>query len=519
MKKSKSTKRALLASALSMLLCLAMLIGSTFAWFTDSVTSGKNRIVAGNLDVELAFKNAGKTEWTNVVNESTDDPKFFVDKDGGEILWEPGVMAVTQFKVSNVGSLALKYSLKTIKAAFNETANGEDLSDVIKFAVISNDLYDTSREQILNSNPDFADFTSFTAENNLLPEGEEIFTVVAYWKPNVVDDNIYNINNGKTTSDNTPLYIDIEIKLVATQTPSENDSFDKNYDQNAWLDLKMKDNGNGTYTNVDEADSLYVKDNSGYVEVKEDVETTGLYTAVEGSDKYVATEAALTAATSDAGNVTLIQPIEVVNTSTAYSQDPTFDFKVDSVIDLNEKPLSIESASGQNGIKVSKPSVDSPAPSVTFSNGTITMNKAISSSYPVVRAEKTEVTLDNMTVELTADTGTCVTAASDGGKVIIKNTTVKGPNTTYSNAVHTGSQSTLEFENATVIGGVRVENNGNIIIKSGDFTQATFYFGGSSGTHIVYAGTFAVNPKTAGFRLAEGSTVAPQGDIWVVTAG
>ena len=51
----KHTKRALLTSDLAMLVCVALLIGSTFAWFTDNVTSGINRIVAGNLDVELAY--------------------------------------------------------------------------------------------------------------------------------------------------------------------------------------------------------------------------------------------------------------------------------------------------------------------------------------------------------------------------------------------------------------------------------------------------------------------------------
>ena len=44
MTKKRSTKRALLLSALSLLMCISMLIGSTFAWFTDSVTSGSNVI-------------------------------------------------------------------------------------------------------------------------------------------------------------------------------------------------------------------------------------------------------------------------------------------------------------------------------------------------------------------------------------------------------------------------------------------------------------------------------------------
>ena len=57
MENSKHTKRSLIASLLSVMLCMAMLIGSTFAWFTDNVTSGKNKIVAGNLDIELKCKN------------------------------------------------------------------------------------------------------------------------------------------------------------------------------------------------------------------------------------------------------------------------------------------------------------------------------------------------------------------------------------------------------------------------------------------------------------------------------
>ena len=53
MTNSKTTRRALVLSVLSLLLCCSMLVGTTFAWFTDSVTSGKNKIVAGNLDIEL----------------------------------------------------------------------------------------------------------------------------------------------------------------------------------------------------------------------------------------------------------------------------------------------------------------------------------------------------------------------------------------------------------------------------------------------------------------------------------
>lgn len=242
MKKSYTTKRALLFSVLSMLLCVAMLVGSTFAWFTDSVTSGKNRIVAGNLDVELYYKNASTSDWKNASEASVANPNFFVDKAGNDIHWEPGAMSVTQFKVVNSGSLALEYSLETLKADFNSMA-GHDLSEVIKFAVVDNDEFADleTRDDVIAMDYYFDDFTSFSySGSTLLPEDkaengefEEIFTVVAYWEP-TAEDNLYNVNNGQLTDDETDrLYIDIEIQLTAKQLPFEEDSFGNNYDENA----------------------------------------------------------------------------------------------------------------------------------------------------------------------------------------------------------------------------------------------------------------------------------------------
>ena len=58
MSKTKTTKRALLSSVLAMLLCVTMLIGTTFAWFTDTASTAVNKIQAGNLDVALEMKDA-----------------------------------------------------------------------------------------------------------------------------------------------------------------------------------------------------------------------------------------------------------------------------------------------------------------------------------------------------------------------------------------------------------------------------------------------------------------------------
>ncbi len=106
MQKSKQTKRALLTSVLAMLVCLSMLVGSTFAWFTDSVSTGVNRIVSGTLDVALLDKNGNSLE-----GQTLD----FVKAEGFEsetILWEPGcTYNLPEIYIKNNGNLALKYQI------------------------------------------------------------------------------------------------------------------------------------------------------------------------------------------------------------------------------------------------------------------------------------------------------------------------------------------------------------------------------------------------------------------------
>ena len=99
MTKQKSTKKTLLTSVLSLVLCVAMLVGTTFAWFTDSVTSANNKIQAGNLkiDLELLDKTSGK--WNSI--KKSNAPIFDYDK------WEPGYTDVKVLKVENEGTLAL----------------------------------------------------------------------------------------------------------------------------------------------------------------------------------------------------------------------------------------------------------------------------------------------------------------------------------------------------------------------------------------------------------------------------
>ena len=215
--KNKSTKHALLASILSIVMCFAMLIGSTFAWFTDEVKSGMNKIVAGNLDVELYHSNGNVTE--EKVNETTN---LFIGKDGNAILWEPGVMVYENFTVKNEGTLALKYRL-TLNSNFNLVA-GKSLKDVLKVAVIEGAFEgDRATAQALTFDKTLADFE----QTGVLAAGaaDDTYAIVIYWEPSDRD-NDYNIAGSE-------LFVEIGANLVATQAASENDSFDNNYDSGA----------------------------------------------------------------------------------------------------------------------------------------------------------------------------------------------------------------------------------------------------------------------------------------------
>ena len=104
--KNFSSKKALFLSVISMVICVSMLIGSTFAWFTDSATASVNTIQAGNLDVELVGKD-GKT-----LTEALKWVKSAEAPEGEKVLWEPGCKYnLEPFAIKNSGNLALKYKV------------------------------------------------------------------------------------------------------------------------------------------------------------------------------------------------------------------------------------------------------------------------------------------------------------------------------------------------------------------------------------------------------------------------
>ena len=219
-----STKKSLVLSVISLLLCLSMLAGTTFAWFTDSVTSGKNRILAGNLDIELEYlDNNGKwqtvTEQTNVFEQNT--------------LWEPGHTEVVYLRVKNAGSLAFKYQLGVNVASETGSVNvnGEPfkLSEFIEFGAVEGvktPFADrtAARRAVSVSEPLASGYTAF---GTMSAGATEQYTALVVFMPESVG-NEANYKTGETAPE-----IFLGIDLFATQYEYESDSFDKNYDKEA----------------------------------------------------------------------------------------------------------------------------------------------------------------------------------------------------------------------------------------------------------------------------------------------
>ncbi len=214
MTNKRGTKHALLMSALALLLCVSMLVGSTYAWFTDSVTSTGNKIQSGTLklDLELLDKETG---WNSIKDSNA--PIFNYTH------WEPGYTDVKILKVENEGTLALKWIAKFVCM--------EDLTDLAKVI----DVYVCPSETEL----------TYPADRNL--DGYERVGTVAQFVNTIETTTKGNLEASEVaylgialkmqeSAGNDYQGMDLgaafDIQILATQETFESDSFDNQYDIN-----------------------------------------------------------------------------------------------------------------------------------------------------------------------------------------------------------------------------------------------------------------------------------------------
>ncbi len=164
MRERRATKRALLTSIMALVMCVVMLVGTTFAWFTDTATANVNTIKAGDLKLGLematAWDGSGKPiAWADARGETL---SFLRMKDNGaveqnaDILWEPGATyRLPELYVSNAGNLNLKYKVQITGIETNRTPTSTaNLNDVIDWTITygGTPLATGSDEYVLNAN-------------------------------------------------------------------------------------------------------------------------------------------------------------------------------------------------------------------------------------------------------------------------------------------------------------------------------------------------------------------------------
>ena len=231
MTKTRSTKSALTSSVIALFLCFAMLLGTTFAWFTDSVTSANNIIQSGNLDIVLEYYDAETKKWKDV-----DGSAEILKK---EALWEPSYTDVVYLRFENAGSLDLKYQLGVNIISEKEGTNVDGkkfkLSDYIYFGVAENvdgenGAYE-NREDAQNAVKSVETILSkgYAKTGKLEADSGYQYLAMVVYMPTTVG-NVANHNGADIPQ------IDLGINILATQVDSESDSFNNTYDADAAVD-------------------------------------------------------------------------------------------------------------------------------------------------------------------------------------------------------------------------------------------------------------------------------------------
>ena len=216
MNNKRATKRALLTSVMALVMCVVMMVGTTFAWFTDTASTGVNKIVAGNLKVDIVGADSEdhieKLNFTKVAGA-----------EGEALLWEPGCRYLTEgFRIANKGNLALKWKAEINKGGARDgkvagstiAKDGKSLLDVIDFYVVTKAADGTETAVAIEN------FTGKLAAN--VGKSETYY--------------IKGVMQTTAGNDYQDLTLDgITITVYATQDTVENDSFGNTYDEGATL--------------------------------------------------------------------------------------------------------------------------------------------------------------------------------------------------------------------------------------------------------------------------------------------
>ena len=243
MSTKKATKRALLTSILAICLCLVMLIGSTFAWFTDTASTNVNQIQSGTLKVDIVDKD-GKSLAKGTTKRALSFVKAEGAPEGEAVLWEPGATYKTEtFQIKNDGNLALKWkmSINGGETKSGEAASQYNLLEVIDFSIV-------------DENGNAVDLATF--EGHLSGKDNEKLSTT-YYLQGTMQTSAGNDYQGLTLDG-------VTVTVYATQDTVEYDSNNNQYDENAGYPV----------ANVTEMKKAFA--NGGVISVKNEIKTDNI---------------------------------------------------------------------------------------------------------------------------------------------------------------------------------------------------------------------------------------------------
>ena len=497
----KNKRLALFQSVVSLLLCISMLAGTTFAWFTDSVTSANNIIQSGTLDVVLEYKTNWSDEWVPV------DGNTKIFKDGA--LYEPGYTEVVYLRVSNAGSLALKYMLSLNIGEDVKSTNvyGEEfrISDYLYVGTYVQDEYRDGfndadirmpamfgdRKSALNNVTltKLKNAESIIRKNEPILPGEDTAQVVAIvlTMPETVGNEANTMPGVEAPS------IELGVNLLATQYTHEYDSFNNQYDADAFLgkvhdihDLEtlqkaFEEGGQGRIINMHIKDvdvelkedkALALNMNTSTLEKKGDSE----YAIVNRGDLSITGEGTIRSemygSIENWGNLT-IDCLNIYVTGEKYG----FHVKKGGVTQISNLTLNAE----RGGVNVQYGNCVIESADVKFTGYYDNANKAWRNGYAVY-------------------------AGGDGCEVVIN-----GGDFRYTGDNKDKGRILCADENATIIVNGGSFGKGSSRVSSSWLLEADSNKDGVYGEIIIYGGTFEFDPSAF---VAEGYQAVQGADGW-----
>ncbi len=462
MKKSRKTKRALIPSLLAVILCVAMLVGTTFAWFTDTASTSVNKIEAGTLDVKLEmateWDDGSVTTWSDAEGKTLSFRKAAA-AEGEAVLWEPGATyKLPEFRIVNNGNLALKY--KVLFAAVDTSTADLALAKVL-------DVYMTvgsgtqqnvgTLAQVLADSQTTADINADGYAKGKLEKNNDSDEIAIELKMQETAGNEYQ---GMTIGG-------IAVTVLAAQYTSEHDSEGNQYDAGATYSgyeapLYGETTVSATSTDITVGDSSSVNVNKVTTRATIDIKET-----VDRTETVVASATIPEGTYLDAGETTVtlsVIPTTKVNEGTATAVKTnqaakSYEIKMDGVSEHNTTEITVTfyTDTGLSGVKVyhSGSEMNSSKYDYDSDTGKVTIRSATFSPFDIVytipgtvipvNASNIQDYLDGKYGSI--DGATLVLAAGEYGNLELgRATKYAGSNTQYFNTAEgfNGTPVTLE---------------------------------------------------------------------------